>query len=107
MKSPRKAHVQMDTEIAESPSAARTSIPSVPAPQFAFGVMNRVRARLQAKVRGRDPVIELIVLALLADGHVLLEDYPGSGKTTLAKALGAAIVDDKPDDLIVTFRRIQ
>ena len=32
--------------------------------------------------------VELIVIALLADGHVLLEDYPGSGKTTLAKALG-------------------
>ena len=52
-------------------------------------------------------MIELVIVALLADGHVLLEDYPGSGKTTLAKALGDAIVDDLPDDDIVTIRRIQ
>ncbi|MCA9526991.1 MAG: AAA family ATPase, partial [Myxococcales bacterium] len=34
-------------------------------------------------------------------------DYPGSGKTTLAKALGTAIVDDRPDDGLPTFRRVQ
>ena len=39
--------------------------------------------------------------------HVLLEDFPGSGKTTLAKALGDCIVDDRPDDDIVSIRRIQ
>jgi MoxR-like ATPase len=38
---------------------------------------------------------------------VLLEDYPGSGKTTLAKALGDAILDDLPEDDIPSFRRIQ
>jgi MoxR-like ATPase len=50
-------------------------------------------------VKGRDEVIELVLIALLGDGHVLLEDYPGSGKTTLAKALGDSIADDhEPDD---------
>ena len=57
-------------------------------------------------VQGRDDVIALVLTAL-SDGHVLLEDHPGSGKTTLAKALGDTIVDDRPDDEIVTFRRIQ
>ncbi|MCA9546256.1 MAG: AAA family ATPase, partial [Myxococcales bacterium] len=56
---------------------------------------------------GRDDVIELVLVALLGDGHVLLEDYPGSGKTTLAKALGQSIIDDKPDDAIAAFRRVQ
>ena len=56
---------------------------------------------------GRDDVIELVLVALLADGHVLLEDYPGSGKTTLAKALGHSIVDDLPHDEIADFRRVQ
>jgi MoxR-like ATPase len=73
----------------------------------AYGVIERLRARLRAAVRGRDEVIEVIITAMLADGHILLEDYPGSGKTTLAKALGDSIVDDNPNDDIVTFRRIQ
>jgi len=40
--------------------------------------------RARAVVIGRDDVIELVLIALVSDGHVLLEDYPGSGKTTLA-----------------------
>ncbi|MCA9779611.1 MAG: AAA family ATPase [Candidatus Eremiobacteraeota bacterium] len=70
-------------------------------------VVQRLRTRLQAAVKGRDEVIDLILVAILADGHVLLEDYPGSGKTTLAKCLGESIVDDLPDDDIPSFRRIQ
>lgn len=66
-----------------------------------------LRKRLQHAVKGRDDVIELILVALFADGHVLLEDYPGSGKTTLAKTLGESIIDDLPDDDIPDFRRIQ
>jgi MoxR-like ATPase len=60
-----------------------------------------------AAVRGRDEVIETVICAVLADGHILLEDFPGSGKTTLAKALGDSIIDDIPQDDIVTIRRIQ
>ncbi|MSP58972.1 MAG: hypothetical protein EXR72_01295 [Myxococcales bacterium] len=70
-------------------------------------VVLRLRARLAAAVKGRDDVIELVLIALLADGHVLLEDYPGSGKTLLAKTLGDSIIDDQPDDDIPGFRRIQ
>jgi MoxR-like ATPase len=62
---------------------------------------------MRDSVMGRDAVIELVLVALFADGHVLLEDYPGSGKTTLAKALGHSIIDDLPDDEIPDFRRIQ
>ncbi len=73
----------------------------------AHGVVVRLRDRLTAAVKGRDDVIELVLVALIADGHVLLEDYPGSGKTLLAKTLGDSIIDDKPDDDIPGFRRIQ
>jgi MoxR-like ATPase len=69
--------------------------------------MERLRRRVAAQILGRDEVIELVLAALLADGHVLLEDFPGSGKTTLAKALGHSIVDDRPEDEIADFRRIQ
>lgn len=70
-------------------------------------VFRRLEGRLRHAVKGRDDVIELVLIALLADGHVLLEDYPGSGKTTLAKTLGDSIVDDIADDQIAAFRRIQ
>ena len=87
-------------------------VTSEPAPRVvdlrgARGVIDRICARLNQAVLGREAAIDLIVCALLADGHVLLEDYPGSGKTTLAKALGDAIIDDSPDDVIVSLRRIQ
>ena len=42
-------------------------------------VLEMLRARVRAQVIGRDDVIDLVLVALLADGHVLLEDYPGSG----------------------------
>src|SRR5690606_25820507 len=49
--------------------------------------------------------------SLFADGHVLLEDYPGSGKTLLTKTLGKLITNDLPgevaDEEILSFRRIQ
>jgi MoxR-like ATPase len=97
----------MDNEFEQSEHITHTPAPPITDPEGAFGVMSRLHARLQAAVRGRNQVVELIVIALLADGHVLLEDFPGSGKTTLAKALGDSIIDDRPDDDIVTFRRIQ
>lgn len=75
----------------------------------AMNVIQRLRARMKAQVLGRDEVIDLVLVALLSDGHVLLEDFPGSGKTTLAKALGSSIVEGKRqrDVGIADFRRIQ
>ena len=97
----------METEIEQSVHITRTPAPQIVDAAGAFGVMDRLRMRLQAAVRGRDEVIELILIALLADGHVLLEDYPGSGKTTLAKALGACDRRRRARRPIATFRRIQ
>lgn len=70
-------------------------------------VAGRLRDRMRDQVMGRDDIIELVLVALFADGHVLLEDYPGSGKTTLAKALGHSIIDDLHHDDIADFRRVQ
>ena len=95
-----------------APTAPPSTAPPTPAPRItglegAYEVIQRLRKRLQERVIGRDGVIDLVILALIADGHVLLEDFPGSGKTTLAKALGEAIVDDLPQDEIANIRRVQ
>ncbi len=42
-------------------------------------------------LRGKRPAIELALVSLFAGGHVLLEDVPGTGKTTLARAIAAAV----------------
>ncbi len=83
--------------------------------ESAHDVLKRLHDAVSAQVIGRDEVIELVLIALIADGHVLLEDFPGSGKTTLAKALGESITtttDSDRDDggaglSFVPFRRIQ
>lgn len=69
--------------------------------------MSKLQQRLNFAVRGRTDVIELVLIALFADGHVLLEDFPGSGKTTLAKALGESIEDTRNHQMIEPFRRVQ
>lgn len=53
--------------------------------------IERVRERLNHVLRGKRDVIEMVLVCLLAQGHLLVEDRPGLGKTTLAKGLADAI----------------
>ena len=76
--------------------------------QRAISVLHTLAGSVKKQVLGRDDVVDLTVIALIASGHVLLEDFPGSGKTTLAKALGEAIKsEESKEDAFATFRRIQ
>jgi MoxR-like ATPase len=59
----------------------------------------RLRENIQKVIVGKDEPINLALVAVLCEGHILLEDVPGIGKTTLARALAVS--------LGCTFRRIQ
>lgn len=54
-------------------------------------VINRIRANVESAVLGKSETVRLSVVALLAGGHVLLEDAPGLGKTSLARALSKTL----------------
>ncbi len=58
-----------------------------------------VRANIAQVIVGKLDIIDLLLVALLSDGHVLLEDVPGMGKTVMAKALARS--------LGATFQRVQ
>jgi MoxR-like ATPase len=59
----------------------------------------RIVGNVKQVIVGKDEVVELAVIALLCEGHVLVEDVPGIGKTTLAKAVARS--------LGCSFQRIQ
>jgi MoxR-like ATPase len=61
--------------------------------------LSELRTAVGRAIRGKDDVIELAIVALLARGHLLIEDVPGVGKTTLAQALARSFH--------CTFQRIQ
>jgi MoxR-like ATPase len=76
-----------------TPAAALATLPG------AAARLDAVRAELAGAWLGDPFVLDLLLVTMLAGGHLLLEDVPGVGKTTLAKALARA--------LGVEFRRVQ
>ena len=68
-------------------------------PPDAFQLLNQLKNHVASVLLGKQDVIHLALVALLADGHLLLEDVPGVGKTLLARALSRS--------LACSFHRIQ
>lgn len=61
--------------------------------------MQRVEQEIKKAVKGKDQVIEKVLAAMLAGGHILLEDIPGVGKTTLAMAIAKS--------MSLSYKRVQ
>ena len=74
-----------EASTSDVPEAGRTDVPSVQK------LATEIRESVQRVIVGKSETIDLVVLALLCRGHVLLEDVPGTGKTTLAKAVAASL----------------
>jgi MoxR-like ATPase len=78
----------MEPTAAGTPRAAARP-PAAPSSVAALG--DRLAANVQGAVKVHGDVLRSVLVALLAEGHVLLEDHPGVGKTALARALAASI----------------
>jgi MoxR-like ATPase len=72
---------------------------SRPAPQESLVALKKIEEAVARVIRGKRDAIRLSLTTLLARGHLLIEDVPGVGKTTLARALAKTLGG--------TFRRIQ
>jgi MoxR-like ATPase len=57
----------------------------------AVSVARRIGENVRRAVKVRDAILEHVIVSLLAEGHILVEDYPGVGKTALARALSRSI----------------
>ena len=64
-----------------------------------ISLLNEIRYNVKSVIIGKDEVIDQLLISLLCSGHVLIEDMPGTGKTTLVSALASS--------LGCSFRRIQ
>lgn len=68
--------------------------------------IQRLVANIETVIKGKRNQVKFVLTALLAKGHILLEDNPGTGKTVMAKTLAHSISADKAE-AGVNFKRIQ
>lgn len=66
-----------------------------------------LQQNINSVIKGKEDTVDLVLTCLLAGGHVLLEDNPGTGKTLLAKTLSKCITENTAATALPTFKRVQ
>jgi MoxR-like ATPase len=79
---------------------------SEPIASTATASIQELVTQIEKVIRGKKHQVEMVVTALLAGGHILMEDNPGTGKTVLARTLAQCIAGQMGDEHVV-FKRIQ
>ncbi len=74
--------------------------------EIALQNIQRLTDNIETVIKGKRDQIKFVLTALLAKGHILLEDNPGTGKTVMAKSLAHSISGENSNDS-VNFKRIQ
>jgi MoxR-like ATPase len=73
------------------PAALATLVPSSSSALPGEGKLRRIQDAIETSIRGKSEAVRMALVCLLARGHLLIEDVPGVGKTTLAQALAHAV----------------
>src|SRR5579863_10584401 len=83
----------------QKPAADGAALTTLTSPPVPAEVLARLESSIQGVIRGKNEVIKLALVTLFARGHLLIEDVPGVGKTTLAQSLARSFS--------CTFQRLQ
>lgn len=100
-------HIQLDevlliynaSDLDDLDNTGITEVPEQGSLAFVKTTVDKVAENMRKVIQGKDDVIQKVLIAFMSDGHVLLEDVPGVGKTKLAQALARSVNTD--------FKRIQ
>jgi MoxR-like ATPase len=87
--------VTIDVDADGTPDQSFKAAPGGPAADIAprgfAGLFDAITANIEQVIHGKTDTVELAIMCMLAEGHLLVEDVPGVGKTSLAKALSASV----------------